>query len=150
MKKLWAVLVLLAAPAMAQETYEIPAAAGNVTELAVIVGIHNRDICVLYGQAASCTQAEACSASGAPGGASCTPAQARAANVRIFPATFAGRQEFVIFQITAPAFFAMRAAIITSTQQAQCAFWTTATAEQRNTICQAFGFSPGCILCNGN
>ena len=104
-------LALVAAPAYAQETYSIPATAPNVIDLASIVATQNLAICRRLSTVAlnptpafNCSQAQACLAAVAPGGSSCTAAQARGADVRIYPATQAGREEYVTFKIAVPTF----------------------------------------------
>lgn len=108
---LFLAFVLIAVPAAAQETYTINASAGNVTDLAAIVGGQNLRVCRRLSTVATnptppsnCTQAQACLAAQAPGGSSCTAAQARGINARIYPATQAGRDEYVTFKIALPAF----------------------------------------------
>jgi hypothetical protein len=146
MKTLPLVLVVLlaAVAAEAQETYSLPAGAGNVVTLTTVMGSLNRETCLRYSLAASCTQAQACAAAGAPGGSGCTPAQARAAGVRIYPLTFAGREEFVTFGIALPGFIALVTAQQSETRRVFCEGWTAATVTQRNNACAAIGLSAGC------
>lgn len=98
-----AVVVLFSGVAMGQESYTVNATAGQVTDLTAIVDISNEQVCRGLGLALTCTQAQACTAKGAPGGASCTAVQARGAGVRIYPQTLAGREEFVTFALVASA-----------------------------------------------
>src|SRR5687768_9027420 len=65
--------------AQAQETYSLPASAGNVVTLSEVITFYNGETCGRYSLAESCTQAQVCTASGAAGGSSCTAGQARAA-----------------------------------------------------------------------
>src|SRR5687767_9696001 len=89
--------VLLAGPASAQvETYAVPGSAANVATLTSVISFRNRETCERWSLATTCTQAQACTAANAIGGSSCTAANARAANARIFPLTQAGREEYVI------------------------------------------------------
>lgn len=146
MKSLPLVLVVLlaAVAAEAQETYSLPAGAGNVTTLTTVMGGLNRETCVRYSLAANCTQAQVCAAAGAPGGSSCTANQARGAGVRIYPLTFAGREEFVTFGIALPEFMRLVAAQQSETRRIFCEGWTAATVTQRNNACTAIGLSAGC------
>jgi hypothetical protein len=103
---------------------------------------------VSLGLATSCTQAQACTAANAPNGASCNAAQARSVGARIFPATEAGREEFVIFQITVPEFNRMREKIAQRHQELLCVFWGTANQTQKDAICTAASLPAGCLLCS--
>lgn len=148
MKKLLVLAALLTAPfAAAQETYSISASAAQVTDLTQIVAVANERVCFKLNLAEGCTQAQACVASAAPGDSSCTAAQARQANVRIIPATQAGREEFVTFFIAGPRFIEMRSEIVSRHKEKFCAFWATATQTQKNTLCTDSGQSTGCELC---
>ena len=152
MKKALLVLVLLASPAAAQETYTLSAAATNVTELTAIVTASNGRLCERYALASTCTQAQACTAAVTAGttvggGAACTATQARAAGIRIYPISQPGREEFVMYAIAVPAFNAMKATIVSRTQEVQCQNWQTATQPQKDAVCTASGLSAGCLLC---
>jgi len=148
MKKLLFVGLLLLAPIVeAQETYSLSATAAQVTDLQAIVQASNEKVCNRFALADSCTQAQACTAAGAPGGASCTAAQARSVNVRVFPNTQAGREEFVTFVVAAPRFQDLRAGILGHNREKFCAFWATATRGQKDGICTAAGRAAGCELC---
>jgi hypothetical protein len=146
MKSLPLVLVVLlaAVAAEAQETYSLPAGAGNVTTLSTVMAAMNRETCLRYSLAANCTQAQVCAAAGAPGGSGCSANQARAAGVRIYPITFAGREEFVTFGIALPGFIALVTAQQSETRRIFCEGWTAATVTQRNNACTAVGLSAGC------
>lgn len=151
MRKLFLFGVVLFAPwASAQETYSINANANQVTDLTDIVRTQNGQVCERTNLALDCTQAQACTAAGVAGGASCTAAAARAANVRIFPLTQAGREEFVTFGIAAPRFVELRAANVPAfAQQQQCKFWSapTTTRTQKDAMCTAANLPTGCQLC---
>lgn len=138
------VVLLAAVAAEAQETYSLPAGAGNVTTLSTVMTGLNRETCLRYSLSASCTQAQVCAAAGAAGGASCTAAQARAAGVRIYPITFSGREEFVTFGIALPEFLRLVAAQQSETRRLFCEGWNAATVTQRNNACTAIGLSAGC------
>jgi len=148
MKKLLLALVLFAAPAIAQETYSIPANAGQVSDLTAIVDANNGRVCERLNLATNCAQSLACSTANAAGGSGCSAAQARAAAVRIFPQTQAGREEFVQFMIAAPKFLAIKTDIILRAQERLCAFWSTANQTQKDALCTSSGQSAGCLLCN--
>jgi hypothetical protein len=140
-----AVLVLAASAAHAQETYSVgPASAGNVTTVGTVMAALNRETCLRYSLAASCTQAQACAAAGAAGGSGCTASQARAAGVRIWPATFAGREEYVTFGITLPRFLELVAAQQQETRRLFCEGWNASNTTARNNACTALGLAAGC------
>jgi hypothetical protein len=139
------VVLLAAVAAEAQETYSVgPASAAQVTTLTTVISALNRETCLRYSLAASCTQAQACAAAGATGGSGCSAAQARAAGVRIWPATFAGREEFTTHGIAVPGFNALVSAQNNETRRIFCDGWTAATVTQRNNACTAIGLSAGC------
>lgn len=149
MRRLLFLLACLVAPwAAAQETYSIAANANQVTDLTAIVSAANGGVCNSLNLALSCTQAQACTAANAPGGSSCTAAQARGANVRIYPQTQAGREEFVLFVIAGPRFAELRASAVPAfSQRKLCDFWATATRTQKDTTCSSVGLPNGCELC---
>lgn len=142
-----AVLLLLAATASAQESYSQNASAGQVTDLRAVVAAKNEETCERVGLSESCTQAQACTAGNAAGGASCTAAQARTANVRIFPDTQAGRDEYVLHVFVLPQFNEARNLISRRHQIKLCRWWATANRTQKDAVCTAAGQSAGCELC---
>jgi hypothetical protein len=146
-KLLILVLLAWAARALAQEAYTLNATANQVADLSLIVAASNGRTCQNLGQVELCTQTQACTAAGAAGGGSCTAAQARAANARIYPQTQAGREEFVTFVIAAPRFQDMKAGIAGYDRQQMCIFWGTASQGQKDTACAAVGRAAGCSLC---
>lgn len=137
-------LILLAGTAAAQEAYTLNASAGNVATLTGVITGRNGDLCAAYGLARTCTQAQVCTAANTPGGASCTAAQARTANVRIFPLTQAGREEFTTHKIAAPKFTELVNDQKAEDRRAFCAGWTAATQTARDNACAAVGLSAGC------
>lgn len=149
MKRIFISIGLLMFPGLvgAQETYSLAATAQQVSDLTIVVAIENERTCIRLGQAASCTQAQACTAANAAGGASCTAAQARAATARIWPATQAGREEFVTFAIAAPRFQDLKAGTIGRHREKMCEAWTAANQAGKDSMCTATGNSAGCTLC---
>lgn len=143
------VLVLVACVASAQETYSISANANQVSRLTKYETVQNAKTCLSFALSIGCTQAQACTAAGAAGGASCTAAQARAANARIFPATQAGREEFLIFVIILgfgiPEFDRQA---FTFDQGQFCPLFKAATQTARDNACTAIGASAGCEPCS--
>jgi len=140
-------LVALAPYAAAQENYNVPASAQQVADLTAVVTGANLRTCLLWGKAAGCTDQGAsgtCVAAGAAGGSSCTAAQARAANARIFPATQAGREEFVQFKIAAPTFVAMKNELPTFSRAAYCSWFGLQTQTTQDSECTKIGLSAGC------
>jgi hypothetical protein len=146
MKRLIFVLTLLGLVkvASAQETYSLPAGAGNVATLTTLVTKHDGDTCQSYALPRTCTQAQICIAASTPGGASCTAAQARAADVRIYPNTFAGREEYVTFEVALPQFLALVSAQQSEDRRAFCENWNAASVSTRNTFCTSIGLGTGC------
>lgn len=158
MKKLLVLLGLCLVPlASAQETYSISANAAQVSDLTAIVGAANGEVCNKLGLALGCTQAQACTVANAPGGSACTAAQARGAQVRIYPQTQAGREEFVVFGIAGPRFNELRASAVPAfSQRKLCDFWATAPrtgTNSKDAVCAAAGLPTsvsaptGCELC---
>lgn len=145
------VLVFAAATASAQETYSQGATAAQVNDLSAIITADNEDTCESKGLVEGCTQAQICTATNTPGGASCTAAQARTAGVRIFPLTFAGRDEFVLHQFVLPRFNAAKGRIALRHLIKCRRFWATATNTQKNTVCTDLGIpstvSVPCEIC---
>lgn len=145
-------LLLVASPALAQETYSQAASAAQVLDLSAIITADNEDTCEGRSLAENCTQAQICTAANVAGGASCTAANARAAGVRIYPLTFAGRDEYVLHNFVLPRFLAARARISQRHRVKECRFWATATNTQKNTVCQALGIPSSttqpCELCS--
>lgn len=137
-------LLLLAPVAWTQEDYTISANANQVADLTWIVSVANTKTCINWGLSAGCTQAAACTAANAAGGASCTAAQARAAQARVWPQTQAGRQEFVIFEIAAPGFQTLRTEANNFGRQAYCAWFNAQTQGVKDGVCTAIGLPAGC------
>lgn len=118
----------------AQETYSLPASAGNVVTLNEVITFYNGETCARYSLALTCTQAQACTSAVAPGGASCTAAQARNAGVRIYALTQAGREEFVTFVIAAPEFFRLADSVQKAAQRKLfCDAWAVASGANQGT-----------------
>ena len=149
MKRLVLLLSLIFIPALAQaqESYNVAATAGQVTRLTKAVTIQNRQTCAASGFPASCTQAQVCTFVNAAGGASCTAAQARAANVRIYPNTLAGREEFVTFALVVPAFQQLVSTAPSTDQQDFCAAFKAAAPATQNSTCATYGLAAACEPC---
>lgn len=142
-------LVLLGSLAQAQENYTIAGTAGQVTDLADGIVATNIKTCkrLVPGTPVGCTQAAACTAANAAGGASCTAAQARAANARIWIGTTqAGREEFVTFVFVAPHFQDLKATVAPAAQYQACLKWQTDNTTAKNSSCTAAGLAAGCTL----
>lgn len=142
-----ATLFLLPAGLQAQEAYAVNATAGQVTRLTKAVTIQNRQTCASSGFSANCTQAQVCTQANAAGGASCTAAQARAANVRIYPNTLARREEFVTFGLVVPAFQQLTATATTTDQQDFCAAFKAAAQGTKDATCATYGLPAACEIC---
>lgn len=144
------VFLLLPGLAEAQETYTLNANANQVADLTQIVDAANRRTCLRVTPASgeTCTQAQACTGNvTCAGGSSCTAAQARACNARIFPATQAGREEYVTFTWVAPLFIAAIDDPAAFEMERSCINWQGFNTTQRNAVCTAFGRPTGCRLC---
>lgn len=146
MRKLFVLAVLLIAQsAWSQETYSLPAGAGNVVTLAAVIVNENGNVCASAALVRTCTQAQICTARAVPGGASCTAAQARTAGVRIYPNSLAGREEFVTFEIALPRFLELVAVQAAENVRASCTAWLALTQGQRDTVCTGtLGLAAGC------
>ncbi len=139
--------LLIAAGAEAQETYTINANATQAADLRQYELSINRGQCRRLGLAVTCTQAQACTAANAPGGASCTAAQARGAGARIWPDTQAGREEFVTFQWVAGHFLEARASLPTLAGPDYCGWWTAQNQTTKDAECTKIGAPTGCSIC---
>lgn len=139
-----AAVLALSATAGAQENYTLPAGAGNVVTISTLIAKGARDTCLRFNLLATCTQAEACQAAGAVGGTGCTAAQARAANARIYPNTFAGREEFTTFEIALPRFVELVASQQAEDRRAFCVAWNAASVGTRNAFCTSISLAAGC------
>jgi hypothetical protein len=142
-------VLLFASIAQAQESYTLSATAPQVAVLRAYVITQGRDVCLRLGLSASCNQAQACTTANAPGGAGCSPAQARGASVRIYPDSQAGREEFVTFVWVAPDFIAVVAATKDADRRYWCGVWwaTIANQTQKDTACTNAGLASGCDVC---
>jgi hypothetical protein len=129
MKKVLLGLILLAPlPALAQETYSIPATAAQAARVERQRVRQNAMTCKRFNLAPTCTQAQACVAAGAAGGAACTALQARATtpSSEMFPATLAGRESMIIFAIVVPHFNDFLTQDIADDSAAYCIWWKDA------------------------
>lgn len=135
----------MAVSAQAQaETYSLNASAGNVTTLTDVISFFNAQACQQLALAPACTQAQACTAASAPGGASCTAAQARGANVRIWPLTLAGREEYTTFQIALPRFQDLVGSVSNAKRQTFASAWAGLSQASRDSICTTLALPAGC------
>jgi hypothetical protein len=142
-------LAIIPGRAESQETYSVAATAAQVTKLTKAISTSNSKTCVGLGLAITCTQAQACTAANAAGGAACTAAQARAANARIYGATQPLREEFVSFFILLPAFQELVNRDVAWDQIAFCAAFNAGTQVARDNSCAAVGQPAGCDPCPG-
>lgn len=138
--------------AYAQEAYTVNASAGQVSDLQQYTLSLNRALCRTLNLAVTCTQAQACTAGNAAGGASCTASQARAANVRIWPDTLAGREEYNLFFVAAPKLVEIRnlspiTFVPGPAMGDYCVWWTAQNATTRNAECSKVGAPNGCSVC---
>ena len=142
-----AAFALVTLPAFGQESYSISGTAGQVADLRQYVLGINRNTCARLQQVAACTQAQACTAANAAGGASCSAAQARNANARIWPDTLAGREEFVTFQWIAPHFQEAKSGLPAQGYGGYCNWWTAQNQTTKDAECTKAGLPTGCSIC---
>ena len=140
-------LLLLAAPLEAQESYSISATAGQVTTLDRARLASNVRVCQQLGLTNACTQAEACTAANAPGGASCTAGQARGAGVRIFPGTQPGREEYLTFGLVVPSLQEALRAARERERILYCQWFEAQNQTTKDAECSKAGAPDGCELC---
>ena len=146
-------LISLASISSAQETYSITVGGTTTNRNSVVGQIElgrvqkNSDVCTKALLPSSCTQAQACVALEVPGGASCTAAQALAAEARIYPATLAGREAFVtneLIRFRVPIYLLeqiSRGALVYKT------WCQSANQTSLNVVCAAAGLPNGCYPC---
>lgn len=153
MRKILLYLVALAGlslPLAAQETYSLPANAGQTAIIRQYVLGVNRATCSRLQLAVSCTQAEACTASGfpaVPGGASCTAGNATVAGRRIYPDTLAGREEFIQIVWVLPRFTEAGTSIPQQGYNGYCIWWATQNQTTRNAECAKASMPNECSIC---
>lgn len=134
--------------AWAQESYTISATAVQVARTDRERIANNVRTCVRLGQAPGCTQAQACVAAGAAGGAGCTFAQALAVNAELYANSLAGREAFVAFTIYRLALSDYAARHQRADAGSYCTWWsTTATQAQKDSECSKVGQAAGCSIC---
>lgn len=142
-------------PTPAPEDYTVSANSSRVGDIVQMVQMRTEKLCAQVHQrvgtnpwspAYSCTQGQICLAVNAPGGASCTAAQARGAGVRLFPTTQAGREEFVTFGLVLPQFQDQLEAVPSWQRYRQCLTWQAGNAATRDSMCTQSGLSAGCRL----
>ena len=149
MKKLLLALTLVALPSMveAQEVYSISATANQVTRITRANALTARRTCLRLGLAEGCTQAQACVAANAAGGASCTAAQARAANARIYPITQAGREEFITFEFIVKELKEFDAEAVRRDQDLYCIWFKAQNQATQNAECSKISSVAECKIC---
>jgi hypothetical protein len=149
-------LVLLASLTYADETYSIVATGSTATLSSWLGGLdlfriqQNADVCTRAKLATNCTQADACVALNVPGGASCTAAQANAADARIFTNTLSGREG--LLAIKGLKWMAEEARARKAREEAGygvLSAWcgTNPNTSALDTMCAALGLSSGCYVC---
>lgn len=147
--KLVVLLSLLAAPLVASESYTTPINDSRQAQVTILVQAQNVAVWRRAGVALASTQAQVCTALSVPGGASCTNAQARAANARIYPQTQAGREEFWNFKLLPDNFADVDQAVI----QAARYLWrdwykNVANQTAKDAECTNAGMAAPCDLSN--
>lgn len=148
------ILLALSSPVLAQETYSVTVnLAANVAKLDIGRQLANQAVCTRFSLAASCSQAQACTASlaatGQPSsGASCTIIEANNLGIRIYPNSQAGREAFVNLEMVKSNFdsFARQKAKLDFA--AQQTFCKSATQPQIDAVCSAVGLAAGCSVCD--
>jgi hypothetical protein len=125
MKKiLLGLILLLPAATSAQETYSVAVNANQQARVERERTRRNTTTCLRLnaGTGGVCTQAQACVAAAATGGASCNAAQAQAVNAEIIANTTAGRQQVFISK-AALAFQDIQNQSSAEDRAAECAWW---------------------------
>ena len=141
-KLLLAVAVLfVAASVQAQETYSVTLGGSTTNRNSLVGQVElgrvqvNSDVCTNKGLPADCTQAQACVAYAVPGGASCTAADALAAEARIYANTLAGRESFVANQVVRFRLSMYLTEQIRREAAAYSGWCAQANQTQRNSVC---------------
>jgi hypothetical protein len=136
------------AQAWAQETYSVSYSAANVARFNRVRVAINKVTCNRLGLTDTCTQAEACTAANAAGGASCTAAQAKAANARIYGDSQPER-EALFTDYAQNSLKAIERALLTEPEARQTCDWftNTATAQQKQDFCTNAGNPADCNPC---
>ena len=153
-------LFLFAGLASAQETYSfsVGGTTGNRNSLVGMLELgrlqQNADVCAKPAALqppvilpATCTQAQACTALGVAGGASCTATDAINARARIYPASLAGREAFLANEMVrtkAPEFYAEQVKRDAAALAAFCAI----SQGNRDALCTLLSLPAGCGACN--
>ena len=140
-------LLVIPATVQAQETYSIAVPAPLVLDLSVILSDTNAETCKRLNLQPGCTQGDACTNANAAGGSGCTPAQARAANARIYPGTQAGREELVAFHIALPRFTELLAHAKGRNTARWCERYRALSASAQNAECSAISQPDQCGIC---
>lgn len=141
------IALLFTLPVWAQENYTVPATAGQVADLASIVAGFNQGRCKALNLLVNCTQAQACVAANAPGGASCTAAQARGVGARIYGNSQAEREDFVIREIVLPDFVSLKTQLFRNGQTAYCLWWDAQNQTTKNAELTKIGLPTGLTAC---
>lgn len=135
-----AALLVISGSVSAQESYTVNASATNVVRVERERVRWNTFVCTRFALAASCTQAQACVAAGVTGGASCTVANARAADVEIFSNNLAGRDAFFSFQLLLKLVLpVLKANDVSSDHSSQQTNWTNGSTAVKDAMCAAAG-----------
>lgn len=149
-KLLLSALVLVAAPlAHAQETYSGTYPAAQVARLNRVRVALNDQTCNRVGLAPGCTQAQACVAANATGGAACTNGQAKAANARIYADSQPDREDLVFNYFALSAFKATERQLLQGPEASVTCNWFNNVASQaeRDARCVQEGNPAGCNPC---
>lgn len=147
-----AVLASYPVSVSAQTSYSIAftSSAQQDTDLIEIIADDNNKTCLRLGLAIGCNQGQACTTPGTTcvGGVSCSAAQARACNARIFSSSStANREEFLLHSYIVPRFNSDVQSLPSSNQTSACRNWQSFNQTQRNSACTAFGLTAPCRLC---
>lgn len=129
-------LLVLALPAIAQESYTIDVTAPQVTKVDRARSLHNRRACERVGLPVACTQADVDALDPAP-----DPVPT------IYADSQAGRGLFLKSLLVAQ-FVGLWDAVVAQEQVDFCGwFKNTATPGQKNAVCSAAGLPDGCDVC---
>lgn len=150
----FSVSLLLASPAMAQETYSVSLPLSQVTQLDLGRVQQNNTVCASASLPNNCTQAQVCQAlaigtpdQSTPPNYTCTAGDANAAGKRIYNNNQTAREAFVTLELVKPPLASYVAKQAEIGLLALKNFCLSANQTQQDAICTASGQSAGCSIC---
>jgi hypothetical protein len=135
------------------ETYVINASVNDVALIDRERVAWNTSVCARGNLPANCTQSQACVALAAPGGAACTPAQARQVDAEIFANSQVGREGYFNRKILVSVKSSLKRKYSQLDSNSQCDNWAAGTPADKDAMCAAAKppvpatVAAGCNLC---